>query len=473
MKKFLRMFLFAAGMVSLAAACDESEWEVQNLFPDEYHKILYILDSGEKEVTLYKTGSSAEFTYSVVKAGSEPAETAAANVRILSQEEVDTKYSNILGTPYWVIPDGSYEVKTKELLFGSDDAFTSLSFAINPEAVETFMKQKKAADPAEADYMQFVLPVWLEGATAADSVNKLKNYVLMNIKNIQTPQIGFSEYGVKEKDYSLSELVDMNQSVEVVLDVDNQWNFVVNADINKQYVADYNAAHGTDYQLLDLSMVTFDKEITFTETSSSATLNLSVKLSQLASLGQDGFGDYMLPITLGEETVGDVEFGRNDERATYVFVVKNQGKFSVSERASWAWSVNSWATNEGTNGYLQNVYDGDHSSYWHSRWSDGEGVTNQLPYIFNIDFGTAKTIHKIGLVNRNHSSYTDTKAGFVEVSTDGITYEQVGTFNLVKGDWNEQVFDLTPVKARYFRFQITESYRAKNCALGEVYLYGI
>lgn len=473
MKKLLRIFLFTAGVASLTTACDESEWKVQNLFPEEYHKILYVLDSGEQEVTLYKTGSNTEFAYSVIKAGSEPTEAAAVNIRILSQSEIDTKYSNIQGTPYWVIPEGSYEIKTKELSFGSNDAFKYLNFTINPEAVETFMKQKKADTPAEAPYMQFVLPIWLEGTTATDSVNSQKNYVLMNIKNIQSPKIGFSDYEVKEKDYSLSELVDINESVEVMLDVDNQWNFIINADINKQYVADYNAAHSTNYQLLNPDMVTFDKEITFTETSSSATLNLSVKLSQLATLGQSGFGDYMLPITLGEETIGDVAFGRSDERATYVFVVKNHGKYSTAERASWTWSVNSWASNEGNNGFLKNVYDGNHASYWHSRYSAGEGVTNQLPYIFNIDFGTAKTIHQIGLVNRNHATYTDTKAGIVEISTDGTTYTQVGTFSLIKGDWNEQVFPLTPIKARYFRFQIKESYRGSNCALGEVYLYGI
>ena len=39
-------------MALLTTSCDESEWEVQNLFPEEYHKVLYILDNGEKEVVL-------------------------------------------------------------------------------------------------------------------------------------------------------------------------------------------------------------------------------------------------------------------------------------------------------------------------------------------------------------------------------------------------------------------------------------
>lgn len=42
--------------VLLLTACDESKYELENLVPEEYHKVLYINKSGTQELTLYNTG---------------------------------------------------------------------------------------------------------------------------------------------------------------------------------------------------------------------------------------------------------------------------------------------------------------------------------------------------------------------------------------------------------------------------------
>ena len=38
--------------VLLLTACDESKYELENLVPDEYHKVLYINNSGMQDLTL-------------------------------------------------------------------------------------------------------------------------------------------------------------------------------------------------------------------------------------------------------------------------------------------------------------------------------------------------------------------------------------------------------------------------------------
>lgn len=43
--------------VLLLTACDESKYELENLVPEEYHKVLYINKSGTQELTLYNTES--------------------------------------------------------------------------------------------------------------------------------------------------------------------------------------------------------------------------------------------------------------------------------------------------------------------------------------------------------------------------------------------------------------------------------
>lgn len=37
--------------VLLLTACDESKYELENLVPEEYHKVLYINKSGTQELT--------------------------------------------------------------------------------------------------------------------------------------------------------------------------------------------------------------------------------------------------------------------------------------------------------------------------------------------------------------------------------------------------------------------------------------
>ena len=86
--------------VLLLTACDESKYELENLVPDEYHKVLYINNSGMQDLTLYNTGELNTYAFSVYKGGSDPSLTASVEIAIHSQEEVDALY----GVNYRVIP---------------------------------------------------------------------------------------------------------------------------------------------------------------------------------------------------------------------------------------------------------------------------------------------------------------------------------------------------------------------------------
>lgn len=49
-KKYL--FLLLGGCLMALFSCDNNESDYQDLFPEEYHKILYIKDSGSVELEL-------------------------------------------------------------------------------------------------------------------------------------------------------------------------------------------------------------------------------------------------------------------------------------------------------------------------------------------------------------------------------------------------------------------------------------
>ena len=81
--------IWLAGGLLLLVACNESEYDLENLVPAEYHKILYVNNSGKQELTLFDTEEDNTYSFSVFKAGSDPYQTASVDVNVLSQEEVE------------------------------------------------------------------------------------------------------------------------------------------------------------------------------------------------------------------------------------------------------------------------------------------------------------------------------------------------------------------------------------------------
>jgi hypothetical protein len=457
-KKLLKMFVFTAGL-ALLGACSESEYEIPNLFPDEYHKILYLLESGEQEVTLYITGESMSYRYAVVKAGSESTLEAEVNMRVMSQPEVDTKWSDLTGIPHYVIPASSYTLGETNLKFGATDAFKNLDITIIPEEVNLFVEQKKAEDPLNADYMKFVLPVLAEGATRGDSINSQKNYVMITVSNILEPTIGFADTDIHEQFIGQG---NTPIGIPVNLDVANQWTFTSRVVVDEEYITTYNAANNTNYLPFPASAITAPDMVNFTP-GNQGLLNIRVDYTALEKTA-DMDKNYMLALKLEKDDL----FGVSPTNNRYVLATT----YRMQDRSSWGWSVNSESSQEGTNGWLRNVYDGNIASYWHSNYGNGSGVVNRLPYSFTIDMKEARTVCTFGLCARQSANNSDLKAGYFETSSDGVTWTQVGTWSMAKGLLPEQLYPITPVTARYLRINIMESHRSQNAGVGEINIYG-
>lgn len=166
------------------AACNESEYEIDNLIPGEYNKILYLQQYGEKGLTLSRSETTTELV-SVIKSGSNPKAEAAVNITVMSQETIDKKWSNLTGMPYLLLPENCYTLSETSLQYASEDMFKDVTVTFDTGNVETFINEKKAESPEEAEYMKFVLPVEAKGVTPADSVNSQKSYVLFMIEKIK------------------------------------------------------------------------------------------------------------------------------------------------------------------------------------------------------------------------------------------------------------------------------------------------
>lgn len=96
------------GFIVLFNSCNDSKYDLDNIVPNEYHKILYISNSGKQKLILYDTGEDFVYSLSVFKSGSNPKETADVDLSVMSQEQLDLKYSTPEAVEYKVIPEDCY-----------------------------------------------------------------------------------------------------------------------------------------------------------------------------------------------------------------------------------------------------------------------------------------------------------------------------------------------------------------------------
>ncbi len=172
-----RNIIWLTGALVLLSACDESEYELQNLVPEEYHKILYVNHSGKQEMTLYDTDEDYTYTLSVIKAGSDPSQTANVNVGVLSQEQVDVEYSQPEAVNYKVLTADSYSLSTDSLNFTAEDHFRSVTISVNSTKVKALMDNDPSAE--------WVLPLIVTSET--DSINSEKNQLFLQITDVLVP----------------------------------------------------------------------------------------------------------------------------------------------------------------------------------------------------------------------------------------------------------------------------------------------
>ena len=168
----IRTILLMGGLV-LLGACSESKYDLDQLVPEEYHKILYVNNSGKQDLTLYDTDEDNKYTLSVVKSGSDPSLTASVKVSVLTQAELDEEYSEPEGTNYKLIGENCYSLDATTLDFSSADRYKLVNIFLKPQSVKAFME----TDPEAV----WVLPLQVTSET--DSINAEKNELFLKWAN--------------------------------------------------------------------------------------------------------------------------------------------------------------------------------------------------------------------------------------------------------------------------------------------------
>ena len=447
MKKTTYLSLLAGCLITLGA-CEGSKYDLENQIPEKFHKILYLSISGKQDLTLYNTDEDNTYSFSLIKAGSDPTLSAKADITVMTQEEVDEQYSDLEGINYQVISPSAYSLDKSLLEFSAEDSYKLVNLSLKPREVMAAI----ASNPNAI----WVLHLYVSSEN--DSINATKNQLFLQLKEVITPTIGFKDSYVNVKAYTYGLVSKISEKVPFKLDTNNKWDIECEFVVDNEYITQYNNTNGTVFQILPENSYSFASSMPLPNGTTETTLLVEVKGSQLQP------GDYMLPIRIKNVS----QFEISSTNAIYPMAIRIMGE--QLDRTEWTAEANTEelvGEVQNNSGPVECLLDGNLQTFWHSQWQNG---SHALPHEVIIDVQKECTFTQFALVQREGSNYV--KAGNFQVSSDKAHWETVGDFSM-KQESGAQVFGVTPTKGRYFKILITESYNGNNSALAEVYADGL
>lgn len=430
---------------AVLCSCNNDKYDLENIVPREYNKILYVNNSGKQEITLYNTNEDNVYSLSIFKAGSNPTLSASANINVLTEDELYNRHSNLEGINYMIINNNSYSLEATHIDFAPTDRYKHIQISLNP--------QKIKASIESAPLATWVLPLHVTSDT--DSINAKKDELFLCIKDVIIPTLGFLHSKANLKSYDYHSVSTITENIPISLDTENKWNIECTLESDLKFIEKYNTANGTLYHSLPTDTYSFNESIKFPLGTKDAELKVTINAEKLQP------GDYMLPIRIKNVSMFEV----SSTHAVYPLVIRILGP--KLNKTGWTAEASTEEPRENGGGMAIDAIDDNPTTYWHSQWRGA----SPFPYKLIIDTKQNHTFTQFGLTQRGNG-YTDTKAGKIYVSLNKEQWTEVGRFTMQQTS-EIQIFSITPTQGRYFKIEMESSYRNTNCSLSEIYAYGL
>lgn len=287
MKKIIYSCLFLGILIALNS-CKEDSFE--DLIPQKYEKILYLKANGQQNLTLFNDGSKVDYTVTVGKTGSNPAATAQAQLKVMSQTEIDND-EHYTGNNYSVFSNECYIYKDQSLDFTSSETYKSVIVQLIPEKM---LEEIRASENPNA---VFILPIRLSSQT--DSVNTDKCDLIIKPK-ITELSIAFKK-GNKIIDLNNDKENNIILEVEMAMaaDVQNTWNFTAGMQLitDKEILDSYNEDNNTNLLMIPADAATEIEAAVFEAGNNESAGTITIQKDKL-SKGQT----YLVPLKLAPIT---------------------------------------------------------------------------------------------------------------------------------------------------------------------------
>ncbi|MBD3591398.1 BT_3987 domain-containing protein [Bacteroides sp. GM023] len=385
MKKIYLASLLLGLLVTQISCSDVDENEI---YQNEFHKILLLKTNGVLDLTVYNTGEDSNYEFSVMKSGTSPETTANAYISPMTEEELQT-YSDDRGLNLLEVPSNCYELSEKELYFNPNERYKKIELALHTNMI--------AQLPAsEADY---VIPLILKSEN--DSINESKNILIIK-PNIIIPSVLFKQTGLVTQYCGKGKTTI---EVPLELQIDNKWDFTCTVGVDESKIQG-NTLLRKGYTLANDGVVTFSKG------NKSATLKVTVDRAE-AELEELNMETLVLPLSI--ESVSLETFGKDQE--AYLLGINSQ----------YPLMSNMLSTNaqEPSEGALSNILDGKIGTYFHSAWS----IAISEEHYVQVDLPESYSSFMFSYINREANGNAALGIFDVSVSSDKKNFTKIKSFD--------------------------------------------
>lgn len=228
--------------------------------------------------------------------------------------------------------------------------------------------------------------------------------------------------------------------------VDDQSQLInVKFEVNPALVDSFNKKNATAYAMLPAGSYKFDNLSTDIPAGKESSTPLHFAIKTVGGL--EVSKDYLLPISLVQT---DACIPVNENLRTTYFQIRSE----YLEYNRPAWTLLETSSQEPPNISL-NAFDNNTTTVWHTQWKLAKPPH---PHYLKVDMNATNSMHGFYFTGSNNTATGNPQKVHVDVSVDGSTWTNTGTFTF-RNVYTKQTFYLNdPVPARYFRFVVDSSF---------------
>lgn len=477
----MKHILIKTGIVAAAllafAACDNSDYELDNLIPDEFKRVVCIKDAPVADMQLFDVGLAMKSSFTVLRSGGDPSLDASTQIQTMTQEELTT-----FGADY-ILVDPSYYTVDSNISFAPDQRYKVIDVTFEADKIvelRQMIADLAAQDPNKGYYVALKLV-----QTGETTVNDEKYYILRRVV-VSDAELQFSITGD-------ATFKGNTMGLTVTLPFDNN-GFTIAWDIAFESDSYNKADDGTESTDLGNSLAarTVRKGLPLeaiqnadvkTLEDGNETLTYNVVMPEGTP-----YGTYYFNVKFSNPTLNGAPILTNAENldATIRFDYVPSGDVTTASAAGSVFASDmtiipqdAWAfvpESQQNTDPAANAIDGSIDNKWENRWGgDGYG-TYSVPFNAALDLGAEYPVEVLEVWRRNDGYVADLRSFEVyaaetldysnreAIQYSGLTY--LGTVDFGDGSNTSRagVFPmLHTVNARYLLLKFTASNRNGSC----------
>lgn len=440
---------------SLVVALSLAQFSCENLkdeYLDDFNTILYLKNSGETPLTLYKTGENTNYTLIIDKAGNKLDATTSVDVSVMEDAALAI-YNSEKGTSYKKLPANCYKFDNTQVQFASSDLYKTLATELVTNEIEKL--------PALSSGGIYILPIEL--SNSADSINSIKNVIFIH-PTVVVPKIYFDKTGYQLNTITDEGAAQIKLSLPLLLPLDNKWTFNCTTQMDQTLLEAYNKENDVNYSLLPADAYTMNEggKVAFTPESSTGNLDIMVTRAKL------DYGNYVLPFRLTD--CSHETFQIDEAKNTCLFgisYVPDESKLHKVGLTEGMIGIYPDPTNEGS---IAELIDGKADTYYHSNW----GTDISLPHYIDFKLAEECTAFRFEYQTRHNNNNGAPQLITLYGSEDGKSFKKITSISedlptAAGGKYKSSIIVAQSFKT--LRFSVEKTPNGGSFALAEFLLY--